>query len=276
MSAVPFSLGFMDDSGVLWPMPRGTESHPSTVFRLRAGGAERLGDRWCLGELSRLVPQLLEAARRLERGERALVRSAVDDELHVPYLMLEPAGEEVLVSVFLIREPSVRHLYPAPVGDAGSSERLYAYVEAEREHLLSAADEDTFRELPLPLQPLVDAMRDACGARSFFFRFRTGGTLADQRERPAAAVLGFRPSGAPQESGDALVTGGLLPLFGEKIPATWRCSESDGGLLHSVELDEEACRDLAREVGRDALREEIGLVAAQLAEISAREVVLSS
>jgi hypothetical protein len=148
-------LGWMDARGDLHDLTDGPVNRGSAVLRLWVDGVDRLGSLWTLGDLGTLRRQLDAAVERLGRGEDAIVRSAVEDQLTVPYLLFEPRGERILASCFLIRDPLVRHLFP-------ESERLYDWVRAHREEVLSRGDEDTFRELSVPGDAFRAALIEQC------------------------------------------------------------------------------------------------------------------
>jgi hypothetical protein len=116
-------------------LPEGLDLGSSSL-RFEVDGREYAAGEWNLGPVSLLVDQIEVGVRRLERGEPAIVRSAVLDRTGVPFHLFEPKGDHVLVSrFFLDHDPDIEDL--SPVGDDSPDAReLYAYVAAHRDELL--------------------------------------------------------------------------------------------------------------------------------------------
>lgn len=130
--------------------------HPEdSRLYLEAAGQEWLGF-WNLGRFERLVDQLEAAADRLAGGHAAIVRSAVDDQPTVPYLLWEPADGRVAITLFFIEDHDLEWVYPP-------DERLDAYVAEHRETLVSGLPEDlreeAFEGVSLPFELTVTSLR---------------------------------------------------------------------------------------------------------------------
>ena len=106
-----------------------------TTLLFESSGTDWMPAHSVIGELLHLAPQLAAAAARLRRGELALLRPAVDDRGAVGYLLFDPDGSEIAVT--LIDLPSrLQFVYPT----AGArAEELYAYVGEHRRELLAEA-----------------------------------------------------------------------------------------------------------------------------------------
>jgi hypothetical protein len=136
------------------------------TFRLVIGGIDYVGEAWSLGPLDRLVLQLEYVRARLEQDQVALLRSGVEDQLDVPYYLFEPDGAAVRVSGFIIPDRTVGTVFSIDVDGFGGAdpERLYDYVRAHREELLSACGPDTFREVSCPRAALLGAIESEVAA----------------------------------------------------------------------------------------------------------------
>lgn len=106
-----------------------------SVLSLVVGGEERWGSRLTLGALGVLVTQFVPAAARLEHGERAVLRAAVFDVPAVLLLLLEPDGEDSVVTTPAVTDdlPDASWTPDGPHGDS-----LYAFVAAHRDRLIDA------------------------------------------------------------------------------------------------------------------------------------------
>jgi hypothetical protein len=82
-----------------------------------------------VGDPARTARQLDAAADRLERGELALWRIAVDDVEGGQYLRFTPSGDGAVDADTFILMDDAAYLYPAGYDDA-EAERLYAHVAA--------------------------------------------------------------------------------------------------------------------------------------------------
>lgn len=137
----------------------------NATFLFEQGARRFIAPDWNLGPVEWLVPQLDAAAERLERGELALVRSAVTDGAGVPYLAFEPSGDEVAVSLFVSPDPAIEAIFPAGPWSEQSA-TLYQYFRNHRDALLQRG--------------LDPALRDVLGERYF------SGVRVDRRELIAA------------------------------------------------------------------------------------------
>ncbi len=138
----------------------------NSTFRLVLQGRDYVGEAWSLGRLDHLVAQLAAAVERLDRGEPALVRSAVTEQLDVPWYLFEPSGDRVVISAFLLPDRSLANDFPIPLDGFGGGPTVYDHVLAHREALLAPGGTDLFREVPFPREPLLAAMRrEVAGAR---------------------------------------------------------------------------------------------------------------
>ncbi len=151
-------LQLREDGQVEW-IP---ELDDSALF-LETSGREWMAYEWNLGDLGSLVLQFEEAANRLEKGEVALVRSGVNDQLAVPYLLLEPAGDlDVQISLFFIEDVSFSSIYPVSK-ISGEPSVLYQYVLEHRAHLLGSPEgsqsNDKLHLLPFPKSVLLPSLR---------------------------------------------------------------------------------------------------------------------
>jgi hypothetical protein len=106
-----------------------------TTLLFETGDTDWMPVHSVLGELAHLAPQLAAAAERLRTGELALLRPAVDDRGGIGYLLFEPDGAEIAVTI--VDVPSrLGFVYPT----AGArAEELYAYVREHRRELLADA-----------------------------------------------------------------------------------------------------------------------------------------
>jgi len=127
-----------------------------SALLLESGGREWLGANWNTGRLEGVVEQFEAAADRLERQRPAIVRSAVDDQPVVPYLLWEPAGDRVDVTLFFIEDYELAFLYPP-------DERLDEYVAEHRDVLVSRLPDDlraeAFENVPLPYELTCTSLR---------------------------------------------------------------------------------------------------------------------
>ena len=97
-------------------------------MRFGANGREVWPEHMPVGDPERTVVQLEAAAGRLERGELALWRIAIDDTVNGQFIRFTPRGEDAVDvdSFFLSRTPEA---YYYPVSDkGGEAEALYASV----------------------------------------------------------------------------------------------------------------------------------------------------
>jgi hypothetical protein len=108
---------------------------------LDVGHDRRLGEDWNLGNFRQIVAQVKACRERLAASRPGLLRSAVEDQATPPYLLFEPNGEQVVISLFFIEDAEVGALYPTDT-DADAAQRLYAYVERHRSELLASLPED--------------------------------------------------------------------------------------------------------------------------------------
>jgi hypothetical protein len=124
---------------------------------LWVGGIERMAENWNLGEFVLLLRQFEALVPRLRQGQEAIVRSAVNDQPVVPYLLFEPAGQHVRISLFLIDDPPHGYDYPIDL-HPGMGQQLYTYVAAHKARLLAAGNDDTeqFRALPYAKTALLE------------------------------------------------------------------------------------------------------------------------
>ncbi|HEY0006847.1 MAG TPA: hypothetical protein VGB17_18855 [Pyrinomonadaceae bacterium] len=122
---------------------------------------------WNLGRLEWLLPQMEAAAARLERGEMALIRSAVIEGSEVPYISLEPAAEEISVSLFIIPDARLERIFPAGPWSEESA-LLYDYFQQHRAailyritdpYLLSLLGHEYFSDVKAPAQQMIASLR---------------------------------------------------------------------------------------------------------------------
>lgn len=134
-----------------------------SVIILETQGREWLASKWNLGNIGIMVLQFEAARKRLCGGDFALIRSAVDDYSHVPYLMLEPINErEVLISLFFIDDLHMRLLYPVS-GRPAVAAKLYDYVAVNKSQLLGPIEPGrvaySFRRLCFPFVTLILSLK---------------------------------------------------------------------------------------------------------------------
>ncbi len=125
----------------------------ATLF-LTVDGHEWIADDWNLGPLATLVPQLEAAATRLVEGSPALVRSGVEDADQVPYLLFEPDGEAVAITMAFITDEPFYADYPID-REPGMAARLYGYLAAHRDRL-----EIAWGPVRFPRTALLVALRE--------------------------------------------------------------------------------------------------------------------
>jgi hypothetical protein len=141
------------DGSVNW-----TPDADDSALILRVGDGQRLGEDWNFGNMRQLVVQLEPCRERLAARRPGLIRSAVEDQPTPPYLLFEPRGEHIAVSLFFIEDPEIGALYPTdPAGQ--EVERLYAFVELHRAEMLSSLPDDlriyTFEDVMCPAAALL-------------------------------------------------------------------------------------------------------------------------
>lgn len=151
------------DGGTLSWLPSDDDS---TIF-LSVDGEEWLADEWNLGDLRLIVQQLEDVLPRLQRGESAILRSAVLDQPQAPYLLFEPsdnsAQDIIRISLFLIADAAAGRLFPIKYWSDSEPEKLFEYVEQNREKLLesdpwSRPGSRRLKELPFPRAELMNAL----------------------------------------------------------------------------------------------------------------------
>lgn len=151
------------EQGALSWLPRLADS---TIF-LTVNGEERLAHEWNLGDLPLVVKQLSNVQERLERGEIAILRSAVLDQAQPPYFLFEPgAGSDddtVRISQFFITEPTTGALFPIPYSSESDPDRLFKYVVENRARLVEGnlsqpGGSGRLTELPFPRGELLSAL----------------------------------------------------------------------------------------------------------------------
>jgi hypothetical protein len=127
-----------------------------SILFLEAGGREWLGSTWNLGALETIVAQLEAAADRLAERRRAIVRSAVDDQPIVPYLLWEPSDDRVAVTLFFIEGNELNFVYPP-------DDRLDDYVAEHRDRLVSGLPDhlraEAFEGVSLPYGLMCASLR---------------------------------------------------------------------------------------------------------------------
>ncbi len=137
------------------------------------------------GRLEMIAPQLEEAARRLEAGQRALLRSA--GEGAAVFLAIEPvataggdgdSGDEVAVAQLAqLAQPwgsyyPLEHSFFYPGRDVDQRAALYDYVDAHRDELVPRHAQDgraidRLRGLRWDRRATISALRDeAAGAQA--------------------------------------------------------------------------------------------------------------
>lgn len=134
----------------------------NSAIILRANKKEWLGNKWNMGALELIAPQLQAAYQRLVKGQDAIIRSAVDDEDQVPYLLIEPQKlEEVSITLFFIIESPFAYDYPID-RNPGMSKRLYKYVQTHKSDLVASLDQTLeaycFQNLFFPYGLLVSSL----------------------------------------------------------------------------------------------------------------------
>lgn len=130
-------------STYLWRRRRGRvdwEPYLGLVgFSLKVGGKERWTKPASMGNLANLIVQFEAGVSRLEVGKPALVRSGVDDSDDAPFLLFEPEGKTVLVSIFSIPDTEIGARYPT-TADGLPVEEMYQYVTSRMGELLTQSD----------------------------------------------------------------------------------------------------------------------------------------
>jgi len=97
-------------------------------------GREWFDAYWNSGRIDLLERQFDAAADRLDQGQDAIVRTGGPFDEDTPYFLFEPAGDDVLVSIFPLTDPALD--WPFPIDKMrGSSTDLYAYVRDHRAEL---------------------------------------------------------------------------------------------------------------------------------------------
>jgi hypothetical protein len=150
-------------AGETWP----NDLHEGGL-RIRAGDVDVWGAGLPAGQVAHLTDQLDNAADRLSRGEPALIRAALRWEDDIPYLLAEPSGDTVELSLCFIPEGQD----PLSSFERGVAE-LYRQVIAERDEI--APD---IRQVPVDRGSLIAGLRAAA---------------ASGHEAYAAAGLAFEP-----------------------------------------------------------------------------------
>lgn len=108
----------------------------SALF-LQVNGKELMAYEWNLGEIKYLIPQFLEAADRLKKGHFALIRSGVNDQPSVPYLLLNNIdSSKIEIWLFFIEDNKYNYLYPIP-NVSGNPDDLYNYLSNNRGMILN-------------------------------------------------------------------------------------------------------------------------------------------
>ncbi|MGB8956548.1 MAG: hypothetical protein WCC10_14325 [Tumebacillaceae bacterium] len=111
-----------------------------------AEGHERLADRLSLGPLSHMIRQFEHAISRLKKNETALIRSGVFDFPEGVFLLLEPDGVEICVSIIEISTPELHYFTPGEI--PYRTMLLYGYVKQQRDRLvLQARELSTYADL---------------------------------------------------------------------------------------------------------------------------------
>jgi hypothetical protein len=133
--------------------------YESSIF-MEIEGREWIAENFNLGILGRLVLQFEAAAPRVEAKDIALIRSAEDSEWPATYLVFEPAGEEVRISLFSIDDGLIGAIYPISK-IPGETGQLYGYVRKNLDRFTKPGTEGyyEFRSVPFPRDALVTALR---------------------------------------------------------------------------------------------------------------------
>jgi hypothetical protein len=151
------------ESGTLTWLP---SLDDSTIF-LAVDGEARLEDEWNLGDLRLIVEQLKDVRERLERGEIAILRSAVLDQPQAPYFLFEPdtgsADDTVRISQFFIPEFRIGTLFPLKYWSDSDPDELFKYVVENRQKLVESEMSQRFSksrltDLPFPRAELLSAL----------------------------------------------------------------------------------------------------------------------
>lgn len=127
---------------------------------LVVAGKEWTRNRRGAGRYPDLLPQLSAVCRRLQQGDVALLRTAVEDTDVGTYFLFEPKAWEVSISLFYIADENFYIRYPIP--DPGpNAAALYEYVRVQRASLLVPETNLAYRftELPFPRDQLIAAMK---------------------------------------------------------------------------------------------------------------------
>jgi hypothetical protein len=144
------------------------EVEDSALF-LTAEEREWMGDEWNLGNIRDIVSQLVHVKERLEKGEQAILRSAVLDQPSPPYFLFQPDSAKevsmVLISMFFILEFPMGVYFPIDNGAGDHSEKLYSFVEQHRNKLLSddpfpTPGQPPLKQVQFPNTALLEALRE--------------------------------------------------------------------------------------------------------------------
>lgn len=151
------------------------------LLLLRDGAGDRLLEINPFGWLHELSAQLDEAARRLDRNQRALIRSCGD--WTPTFLALEPDADVTRLSVLMPLPTDLESYLPSrsrPAHDGAVDEgaMLYAYVEAHRDELrpgpttspMVSLVKRRLQDLPLPSAGLPAALREEARAGMELYR----------------------------------------------------------------------------------------------------------
>ena len=135
---------------------------PSLVnvgLSLQVYGQEWVLDQRSVGLYPKLLPQLEECSTRLCMGQKALIRTAMDDEAIGIYFLFEPKSTKVMISLLNIYDEDIYTLYPVP-DPSPTAAKLYAYITDNKELLLSEVSPYVyqFSRVPFPKTELIEAL----------------------------------------------------------------------------------------------------------------------
>lgn len=138
----------------------------SSTIDLIHDGEHYISESWNLGRPDWILPQLINAADKIEKGETVMIRSAVIEGSELPYLVFESAEDQLKIWMLVFDDAEIESIFPAGPFSERAPE-LYRYFQEHRKELLSNIENaktydpawvDTFGPLTVPKNEMLQSL----------------------------------------------------------------------------------------------------------------------